>query len=136
MSQPIVEQSGDDWTVRIDATHAPEYVLLVHTGAASPEAMSQSIDALIAVMDALVGPGKLFYPLIIDLRQQSSAGLSMPAASRAIRKIMRRMNTSALVFASDASDLVFGFFRMLVSARPDIYVTDSVEEALEKLRGG
>lgn len=134
-ASPSIDRSGDGWSYHVDASRAPEYVLFTAIGTASSDIMLQSIDDIIAVMDALVGPGATFCPLVIDLRQLSPTGLNLPAASRTVGKIIRRMGPSALVFDADTNDLVFGFFQMMAGVRPDVHVTNSLEEALDKVRG-
>ena len=129
----VVERQGDGWGYRIDATTAPDYVLVTQTGAATHEALDMVLADLARAMDAVVGLGQRFCPFIVDLRQASSGGLAIPSGQQSMRAIQRRIKRAVIITDPNEKDILLSFLTMISKIVPDLDVVHSMEEALGRL---
>ena len=129
----IVERQGDGWTYRIDATTAPDYVLVTQTGEATHEALNMVLADLARVMDGVVGVGHRFCPFIVDLREAAPGHLSIPTGQQSMRAIQRRIQRAVIITDPNKKDILLSFLAMIAKIVPDLDMVHSMEEGVRKL---
>lgn len=101
----------------IDASHAPEYVLVTTYGALDKDHFQRISGAIGAVMDEKIGPGRAFCPIIFDMTcSRLAAQLSLPEFREAGRPFMRRYRTVIFVCSEVTQTDLFEFMMAVFAA--------------------
>lgn len=119
----------------MDASHAPDYVLVTTAGTGSPESLTAAAQAILLIMDEVVGPGRRFCPIISDVRQWNPGPIKLPFLQATYRTIFPRLSRLINIMNTESrsAQTVYVILHIASAYIGGLDVVRTMDEALAKL---
>jgi hypothetical protein len=130
----VIEHVQDDWSMRMEHHADPEHVRISLSGTPTNETVETYYRDIITLMDAIVGTGKPFVPVIFDTTSVERGRVTLPVIWKSPGQVPRRVTKIIVVLETDRNSLIDTFIRTLARAMPSMEAAPTIEEALRQLR--